>query len=238
MRGRDLKRIVKSVCLDKGGEVRLLSLGRRTVKVCGVCLCPGVFVYHLLCDDLNHSTPALFGESYRSACVSTCEQNNPNTMLDSISAVPRCRWLPLLQIQVVVHLGSFILCLHMRLFDVGAWAATKGLHMEWRHTPFESMSSWCLYEVTECTVATRHGAYSNCNCGRDRQPSGSQLKVRQTTAFNIFTPDIPHIHGNMTLWAQKFIAVWKNSHPHKPQFICNSKINDRSQCHLVHTNKL
>lgn len=55
------------VCYPMNGWMRsdkvLLSFGKRTDKVCvqcEVCLCPVVFVYHLLCDDLNHSPPAFF----------------------------------------------------------------------------------------------------------------------------------------------------------------------------------
>ena len=91
MGGKDLKRMRETVCLDARDKIRLLPFGKRTEKVCAAYvlrLCPGVFVYHLLCDDLSHSPPALFRESYRSGCVSTCEQNNPNAqyIMFSISA--------------------------------------------------------------------------------------------------------------------------------------------------------
>ena len=91
MGGKDLKRMRETVCLDARDKIRLLPFGKRTEKVCAAYvlrLCPGVIVYHLLCDDLSHSPPALFRESYRSGCVSTCEQNNPNAqyIMFSISA--------------------------------------------------------------------------------------------------------------------------------------------------------
>lgn len=83
MGGKDSKRMGEIVCLDVRDEIRFGVVWQENREsVCGVSvlrLWPGVFVYHLLCDDLSHSPPALFGESYRSACVSTSQQNNPNT---------------------------------------------------------------------------------------------------------------------------------------------------------------
>lgn len=76
----------------------------------------------------------------------------------------------------------------MRVFDLIVGATSFRVVMKWRHTPFKSMSSLSLYEVTKYTVATRHGVYSNCNCGKDCQPSESRVRVKQATSYGIFNP--------------------------------------------------
>lgn len=87
-------------------------------------------------------------------------------------------------------------------FDLGAGATSYGVFRKWRHTPFKGMSSLSLHEVTKCTVAMRHGAYSNCNCGKDCQPSESRVRVKQAASYGIFippppSPDMSRYYGNV-----------------------------------------
>lgn len=51
MGGKAAKRMGEPVCVCVCLDVRALSFGKRTDEVCAmcvVCLCPEVFVYHLL----------------------------------------------------------------------------------------------------------------------------------------------------------------------------------------------
>lgn len=72
---------VTRVCLgiERSDKTTIILLENKESTMCAVRLCPGLFVCHLLWDDLSHSPPALFVVSYRSSGVSTSEQNNPNS---------------------------------------------------------------------------------------------------------------------------------------------------------------
>lgn len=73
-------------------------------------------------------------------------------------------------------------------FDLGADATSYRVFMKWRRTPYKSMSSLLLYEVTKCTVAMTNEAYGNCNCGKNFQTSESRVRVKQATSYSIFIP--------------------------------------------------
>lgn len=60
----------EAVCLGMEDAIRVCRHLAGEQTEC-VCVCPGVFVYHLLGDDLSHSPPPFSRASYRSARVST-----------------------------------------------------------------------------------------------------------------------------------------------------------------------
>lgn len=95
--------------------------------------------------------------------------------------------------------GAIGLILCVCVFDLTVMQVPT---LKWRHTPFKNMPSFPLYEVTKCTVATRHEGYSNCNCGKRCQPPESRVRVKEATSYSIFIPrhvpfSLSHIYGDV-----------------------------------------